>query len=152
MTTILTGTIIDAYEAAKELKENQKNSSDYIASYSCDYIASYSCDYIASYSCDYIASYSCDYIASYSCDYIASYSCDYIASYSCDYIASYSIAKLWMSKRKTKDVASASEYKLKLFLIIYYFIINSKLEKNIRITNIHRCKYYVKLFSYLHII
>ena len=104
MTTILTGTIIDAYEAAKELKENQKNSSDYIA------------------------------------------------SYSCDYIASYSIAKLWMSKRKTKDVASASEYKLKLFLIIYYFIINSKLEKNIRITNIHRCKYYVKLFSYLHII
>ena len=116
--------IIDAYEAVKELKENQKNSSDYIASYSCDYIASYSCDYIASYSCDYIASYSCDYIA----------------SYSCDYIASYSIAKLWMSKRKTKDVASASEYKLKLFLIIYYFIINSKLEKNIRITNIHRCK------------
>ena len=81
MTTILTGTIIDAYEAAKELKENQKNSSDYIA------------------------------------------------SYSCDYIASYSIAKLWMSKRKTKDVASASEYKLKLFLIIYYFIINSKLKK-----------------------
>ena len=90
MAIILTGTIIiDAYKAAKELKENQKNSSDYIASYGCDYIA----------------------------------------SYSCDYIASYSIAKLWMSKRKTKDVASASEYKLKLFLIIYYFIINSKLGK-----------------------